>query len=61
MSSVAQPPSPSTGEGQDGGVSPETLRRGALGRLDFAIAEFRAMKMQPSLERALGRKGIVGA
>ena len=29
--------------------------------LDFAIAEFRDMKMQPSLERALKHKEILGA
>jgi len=29
--------------------------------LDFAIAEFREMKMQPSLERALRHKEILGA
>ncbi|MSQ28294.1 MAG: hypothetical protein EXR51_09190 [Dehalococcoidia bacterium] len=33
----------------------------AQAHLDFAIAEFRAMKMTPSLERALRRKGMVGA
>ena len=27
--------------------------------LDFAIGEFRAMKMTPSLERALRSRGIV--
>ncbi|GEM_PF-5765056 len=39
----------------------DVLRKEALEHLDFAIAECRAMKMQPSLERALGRKGIVEA
>ena len=29
--------------------------------LDFAIGEFRDMKMQPSLERALSRRQILGA
>ena len=29
--------------------------------LDFAITEFREMKMQPSLERALRHKEILGA
>ena len=29
--------------------------------LDFAISEFRAMKMQPALERALRHKGILKA
>ena len=29
--------------------------------MDFAIGEFREMKMQPSLERALRHKEILGA
>jgi hypothetical protein len=33
----------------------------ALEHLDFAIKEFREMKMQPSLERALRRKEIIKA
>ena len=33
----------------------------ALAHLDFAIGEFREMKMQPSLERALRHKEILGA
>jgi tetratricopeptide (TPR) repeat protein len=33
----------------------------ALGHLDFAIEEFRAMKMQPALERALRHKGLLHA
>ena len=33
----------------------------ALEHLDFAIAELREMKMQPSLERALGHKGLLKA
>ena len=36
-------------------------RAEAMGHLDFAIAEFRDMKMQPSLERALKRKDILKA
>jgi len=32
-----------------------------LEHLDFAINEFREMKMQPSLERALKHKEILGA
>jgi hypothetical protein len=36
-------------------------RAEALSHLDQAIAEFRAMKMQPSLERALGHKGLLKA
>ncbi len=33
----------------------------AIEHLDFAIAEFQAMKMQPALERALGRRGLLKA
>ncbi len=33
----------------------------AQGHLEFAIEEFRAMKMQPSLERALRHKGLLHA
>ena len=33
----------------------------AMAHLDFAISEFREMKMQPSLERALRHKGLLGA
>jgi len=33
----------------------------ALKHLDFAINEFQGMKMKLSLERALGRKEILGA
>jgi len=33
----------------------------AVAHLDFAIAEFREMKMQPSLERALRHKEILKA
>ena len=36
-------------------------RTEALGHLDFSIAEFRDMKMQPSLERALRHKEILKA
>jgi hypothetical protein len=35
--------------------------RGSTEHLDFAIAEFRDMKMQPALERALGRRGLLKA
>jgi len=34
---------------------------GEPGRLDFAISEFHKMKMQPSLERTLRHKEILGA
>ena len=33
----------------------------ALPHLDFAIDEFRAMQMQPSLEQALRHKGLLHA
>ena len=33
----------------------------AMEHLDFAIGEFREMKMQPSLERALKHKGLLTA
>jgi len=36
-------------------------RTEALEHVDFAIAEFRDMKMQPSLERALKHKGLLRA
>ncbi|MSQ15463.1 MAG: hypothetical protein EXR50_06340, partial [Dehalococcoidia bacterium] len=37
------------------------LRHEAMEHLDFAIAEFTEMKMQPSLERALRHKGLLKA
>jgi tetratricopeptide (TPR) repeat protein len=36
-------------------------RDAAIKHLDFAITEFREMKMQPALERALGRRGLLKA
>ena len=36
-------------------------RAEALEHLDFAISEFREMKMQPSLERALRHRGLLRA
>jgi len=42
------------GEGPD--ARPE-----ALAHLDFGVEEFRAMKMQPFLERALRHKGLLHA
>jgi hypothetical protein len=36
-------------------------RDAAIEHLDFAIAEFREMKMQPSLERALRHRGLLKA
>jgi uncharacterized protein (DUF924 family) len=38
-----------------------TEKKEALDHLDFAIKEFRDMKMQPSLERALRHKDILKA
>ena len=68
------PSTPSPHQGGDGGaaltpVPPPGLGEGsgvgayeqAQQHLDFAIAEFRAMKMQPALERALRHKGILKA
>jgi hypothetical protein len=46
------------------GVTPEqreTELAEAQAHLDFAVDEFRAMKMQPSLERALRHKGLLHA
>jgi tetratricopeptide (TPR) repeat protein len=40
---------------------PAEQRAEALSHLDFAIEEFRAMKMQPALERALRHKGLLKA
>jgi hypothetical protein len=37
------------------------VRTEALAHLDFAIEEFRAMKMLPYLERALRHKGLLRA
>jgi len=39
----------------------EDIYKKAIERLDFAIAEFQEMKMQPSLERALRHKGLLKA
>jgi len=39
----------------------EAERTEALSHLDFAVAEFREMKMQPSLERALRHKEVLKA
>jgi hypothetical protein len=39
----------------------DSSRAEALAHLDFAIAEFREMKMQPSLERALRHKEVLKA
>jgi len=39
----------------------DATRAEALGHLDFAIAEFQEMKMQPALERALRHKDVLKA
>ena len=59
------------GEGQPSAISPGSVgarhasplqsRAEALSHLDFAIAEFRVMKMQPALERALRHKDLLKA
>ena len=36
-------------------------RDAGMEHLDFAIAECQDMKMQPALERALGRRGLLKA
>jgi hypothetical protein len=50
QSAVSPPPTASGGEEK---LTADRLKAESLAHLDFAIAEFRAMKMQPSLERAL--------
>jgi tetratricopeptide (TPR) repeat protein len=55
-------PTPSTGSGQALSQGEREQRRAeARAHLDFAIAEFRDMKMQPSLERALRCKELLSA
>jgi hypothetical protein len=56
-------PSPATRATQAGETPapPEAQRTAALAHLDFAIAEFREMKMQPALERALRHKELLKA
>ena len=49
------------GGGAGGGLTADRLKADGLEHLDFAIAEFREMKMQPALERALKHKGLLGA
>ena len=49
-------------EGEEGGAADRRSRRQeALGHLDFAVEEFRAMKMQPYLDRALDHKARLQA
>ncbi len=50
---------PASGDG--GGLTADRLKAEGLAHLDFAIAEFRDMKMQPALERALKHKGLLQA
>jgi hypothetical protein len=42
-------------------AGPEEQQAEAQAHLDVAIEELRAMKMQPSLERALRHKGLLHA
>jgi hypothetical protein len=42
-------------------LEPTTTPTSAIEHLSLAIAEFRDMKMQPALERALGRRGLLKA
>jgi hypothetical protein len=58
MAELLLPPLPLRGGGGEGVPHQRT---DALAHLDFAIEEFRAMKMQPSLERALRHKGLLRA
>jgi len=50
-----------TARGSTGSPRADEMRREALEHLDFAIEEFREMKMQPSLERALRHKELLKA
>jgi len=53
---------PATGDRQAGRMpAPSDTRAAALAHLDFAVAEFREMKMQPALERALRHKDVLKA
>jgi len=47
--------------GAGGSPAPPEAKPEAVEHLDFAIAEFREMKMQPSLERALRHKEVLRA
>ncbi|HTE84250.1 MAG TPA: hypothetical protein VK821_05930, partial [Dehalococcoidia bacterium] len=63
-SAISTPPR--APERKRGGLTADKLkadasRAEALAHLDFAIAEFREMKMQPSLERALRHKDVLKA
>lgn len=48
-------------EAEGEGETSDAIRKEAIEHLDFAIAEVQEMKMQPSLERALGHKGFLKA
>jgi len=58
---TGHPRGPGDGRAGETPAPPEAQRAEALAHLDFAIAEFRDMKMQPSLERALRRKDVLKA
>ena len=45
----------------EGRLTADKLKAESSRHLDTAIAEFRAMKMQPYLERALRHKGLLHA
>jgi hypothetical protein len=48
-------------EANVGAIHESPLRKEATEHLDFAIGEFRNMKMQPSLERPLRHRKILRA
>ena len=50
-----------SGAGDEDKLTADKLIAEGLHHLDFAIDEFRAMKMQPALERALRHKGLLRA
>jgi len=68
-SAVSGPPAPpgrrgrprSQGAPGEAKLMADKLKAEGLAHLDFAIGEFREMKMQPALERALKHNGLLGA
>ena len=57
----ARSPRPGVAGRGDPAPTGNQLRRQAVEHLDFAIAEFQEMRMQPALERALRHKGLLKA